>query len=68
MISLLLNSYNGNELQILRHILNNSLIELSENRCAICGVTCAECSNRKICADLANAVHFIDTTIAKREN
>lgn len=67
MISLLLNRYTRRELLILYEVMQNGLVHLSENKCAVAEITCDKCLNRRVCADLSNALHFIDTTIVKRE-
>lgn len=67
MISLLLNRYTNRDLCILRNVFDNALAELAQKKCAIGGITCDKCSNRRVCADLSNAIHFIDVTIAERE-
>lgn len=67
MISLLLNRYTRRELLILYEVLEKGLDHLSENKCAVADITCDKCANRRVCAELSNAIHFIDATIVKRE-
>ena len=68
MISLLLNRYTNSDLCVLRYVFDNALAQLAQNKCATGRITCDKCSNHRVCADLSNAVNFIDKTIGSKEN